>query len=95
VGKNVRQQDKLKHLQNELSYQENHQVLAGPEQEEANHGLYKAIAELKETDRLIIGLLLEGCSYKEIANITGLSPSNTGVRINRIKKQLSKKLSKK
>ncbi|GGW46214.1 RNA polymerase sigma factor [Arenibacter certesii] len=54
--------------------------------------LYKAIATLKEIDRIIIGLLLEDCSYEEIATITGLTASNVGVRINRIKKSLNKKL---
>ncbi|MCK0132489.1 RNA polymerase sigma factor [Flavobacteriaceae bacterium F08102] len=54
--------------------------------------LYKAISLLKEIDRLIIGLLLESCSYEEISNITGLKTSNVGVRINRIKKTLNKKL---
>lgn len=54
--------------------------------------LYKAISILKEIDRIIIGLLLENCSYDDISNITGLKTSNVGVRINRIKKTLSKKL---
>ena len=54
--------------------------------------LYQTIATLKEIDRILIGLLLEGCSYAEIATITELSISNVGVRINRIKKILNKKL---
>ncbi|WP_026809200.1 RNA polymerase sigma factor [Arenibacter latericius] len=54
--------------------------------------LYKTISTLKEIDRIIIGLLLEDCSYDEIATITGLTTSNVGVRINRIKKSLNKKL---
>ncbi|NAS32070.1 sigma-70 family RNA polymerase sigma factor [Flavobacteriaceae bacterium R38] len=54
--------------------------------------LYIAISSLKEIDRIVIGLLLEGNSYNEIANITGLKISNVGVRINRIKKALNKKL---
>lgn len=54
--------------------------------------LYKAISTLKEIDRIIIGLLLENCSYRDISNITGLDISNIGVRINRIKKTLTKKL---
>ncbi len=94
AGKQKRQQDKQELLKAELTHLHDHRVLPNAEQEEASQRLYKAIAGLKETDRLIIGLLLEGCSYKEIAHITGLSPSNTGVRINRIKKQLSKKLTK-
>ena len=54
--------------------------------------LYEAISTLKEIDRIIIGLLLETCKYEEIAKITGLNTSNVGVRINRIKKILNKKL---
>jgi len=56
--------------------------------------LYAAIATLKEIDRIIIGLVLEGTPYEMIAEITGLKVSNVGVRINRIKKALNKKLVK-
>ena len=56
--------------------------------------LQKAISTLKEIDRIIISLLLEGNSYKEIAEITGINISNVGVRINRIKKKLITKLNK-
>ncbi len=54
--------------------------------------LYKAISTLKEIDRIIIGLLLESNSYAEISNITGLSSTNIGAKISRIKKALHKKL---
>ncbi len=54
--------------------------------------LYIAISSLKEIDRIVIGLLLEENSYNEISNITGLTTSNVGVRINRIKKSLNKKI---
>jgi len=47
---------------------------------------------LKERDRIIISLLFENSSYSEISEIVGLSVSNVGVRINRIKKTLTKKL---
>jgi len=50
--------------------------------------LRAAIQQLSKIDRTLILLLLEDCAYKEIAEITGLSPSNVGVKINRIKKQL-------
>ena len=50
--------------------------------------LYQAISTLKEIDRIIISLLLEDNTYKEIAEITGISTSNVGARINRIKKKL-------
>ncbi|WP_027388082.1 RNA polymerase sigma factor [Chryseobacterium gregarium] len=46
------------------------------------------ISRLAPQDRIIISLLLEQNSYKEIAEITGASVTNTGVRINRIKERL-------
>jgi RNA polymerase sigma-70 factor (ECF subfamily) len=50
--------------------------------------LYKAIHQLHEIDRSLILLLLDGFSYKEMAAILGISETNVGVKINRIKKQL-------
>ncbi|MEM1320545.1 MAG: sigma-70 family RNA polymerase sigma factor [Bacteroidota bacterium] len=50
--------------------------------------LYQCIRELKKSDRSIILLHLEGKSYDEIAEITGLSKSNVGVKLNRTKKRL-------
>lgn len=50
--------------------------------------LYNEIARLDEIDRSIALLLLEGFSYKEMAGITGITESNIGVKINRIKKHL-------
>ena len=52
--------------------------------------LYKAIAQLKKDDRSLIILYLEEKSYAEIAEITGLSESNVGVKLSRIKKRLHK-----
>ncbi len=62
------------------------------EKEHQTIKLYETIATLKEMDRIIITLVLEGKSYKGIASITGLNLSNVGVRINRIKKSLTQKL---
>ncbi len=50
--------------------------------------LYEEIYKLDEIDRSIFLLLLDGFSYKEMANILGITESNIGVKINRIKKQL-------
>jgi len=47
--------------------------------------LYQAIANLSETDKAIITLYLDEFTYKEIAEIVGLSETNIGVKINRIK----------
>jgi RNA polymerase sigma-70 factor (ECF subfamily) len=53
--------------------------------------LYQQIAQLKEVDRSVALLLLDGFSYKEIAGVTGLTESNVGVKINRIKSALAGK----
>ena len=88
---------KTKLKKKEIDYQPNiphyeSDNLNSTDKEQEVKKLYKAISSLKEIDRIIIGLLLENCSYDDISNITGLKTSNVGVRINRIKKTLSKKL---
>ena len=59
-------------------------------QEEKLAFLYNCIAELEEMDRIIISLVLEDKSYKDIAEITGSNISNVGVKISRIKARLLK-----
>ena len=53
--------------------------------------LYKCIAGLEETERIIISLVLEDLPQAEIAAIVGLSNVNTRVKIHRIKEKLSLK----
>ena len=52
--------------------------------------LYKAISTFKKVDRSIILLYLEENTYEEIAELTGLTPSNIGAKISRLKKKLFK-----
>jgi RNA polymerase sigma-70 factor, ECF subfamily len=57
----------------------------------SNHEkLYRVISRLTDIDKAIITLYLEGFSYKEIAEIIGISESNTGAKINRIKSVILK-----
>lgn len=58
------------------------------EQEATLNKLRYCISQLETQDRLIISLVLENKSYKEIAEITGMSMTNTGVKISRIKTRL-------
>jgi RNA polymerase sigma factor (sigma-70 family) len=51
--------------------------------------LYQAIRELKPLDRSLILMSLDGLNYREMSEVQGLSESNVGVKINRIKSQLS------
>ena len=53
------------------------------------------IRELKELDRAVIILYLEKNSYKEIADILGLSVTNVATKVGRIKQQLKKKFEEK
>ncbi len=54
--------------------------------------LRQAIASLREDDRLIVTLVLEGLSYNEISQITGITSNYAGVRISRIKRALEKRM---
>jgi RNA polymerase sigma-70 factor (ECF subfamily) len=58
--------------------------------EEKLNWLYAEIKKLNEIDRSLTLLLLDGYSYKEMAEIMGISENNIGVKIHRIKKQLVK-----
>jgi RNA polymerase sigma-70 factor (ECF subfamily) len=50
--------------------------------------LYELISTLGAIDKAVILLWLEEKSYAEIAEITGLTAANVGVRLNRIKNRL-------
>ena len=50
--------------------------------------LYDQIKLFNEIDRSLTLLLLDGYSYKEMSQMMGISESNIGVKIHRIKKQL-------
>lgn len=66
-------------------------ALPDDSQEEQLRFLYNCIAELEETDRIIISLVLEDLPQAEIAAIVGLSNVNTRVKIHRIKEKLALK----
>lgn len=51
--------------------------------------LHRCIAQLPDADRLLVSLVLEDASYQQIAEVLGLSVSNVGVRLNRLKKKLA------
>jgi RNA polymerase sigma-70 factor (ECF subfamily) len=53
--------------------------------------LYENIRQLNEIDRSLTLLLLDGFSYKEMAAMLGITESNVGVKINRIKAHLAGK----
>jgi RNA polymerase sigma-70 factor, ECF subfamily len=50
--------------------------------------LYQCIDELNQLNKAIILLYLDGNSHDEISDITGISKTNVGTRISRIKEQI-------
>jgi RNA polymerase sigma-70 factor (ECF subfamily) len=61
---------------------------SGVQADERLTWLYDEIYKLDDIDRSIVLLLLEDFSYKEMATLLGITESNVGVKINRLKKQL-------
>lgn len=53
--------------------------------------LHQLLAGLPEVDRSLVLMKLEGNSYREIAEVHGISESLVGTRLNRIKNQLRQK----
>ncbi|MBS7565047.1 RNA polymerase sigma factor [Mucilaginibacter sp. Bleaf8] len=51
--------------------------------------LYKCIAKLEESERIIITMVLDELPYPEIADISGISEGNLRVKIHRIKQKLT------
>lgn len=56
--------------------------------------MYAQIKQLNDLEKGLILLLLEGKKYEEISQITGLSASNVGTRISRIKQKLKQQIVK-
>jgi RNA polymerase sigma-70 factor (ECF subfamily) len=51
--------------------------------------LYSSIHAMREIDRALILLLLDGLAYREIAEITGMSENQVGVGLTRARKRLA------
>jgi RNA polymerase sigma-70 factor (ECF subfamily) len=62
----------------------------GSETQEMVDWLYGEIRKLPRMDGLLVLLYLDGLSYREMAEILGISEGNVGVKLNRIKKRLAK-----
>ena len=57
-------------------------------QREVVEGLYAAIRQLPKAEAALVLLYLEDLSYREIAEVLGISESNVGVKLNRARKAL-------
>ena len=58
-------------------------------QREIVERLYTAIRQLPKTDAALVLLYLDDLSYRQMAEVLGISESNVGVKLNRAKKALS------
>ncbi|MCI4667579.1 MAG: RNA polymerase sigma factor [Bacteroidia bacterium] len=68
----------------DFAVSENHDL----EKIERKELLMTAIESLSKVEKALVVLYMEGYSYEEMAELVGISLSNTGVKINRIKKKL-------
>ena len=59
------------------------------QQRETVEQLYNAIHQLPKADAALVLLYLDELSYREMADVLGISESNVGVKLNRAKKALS------
>jgi len=69
-------------------------LIAPAERDPRLEWIYERIAELDVVSRSLALLLLDGFSYRDMSRILGLSESNVGVKINRIKATLTAQLAK-
>lgn len=54
--------------------------------------LYAAIRQLPKLDTSLALMHLDGLSYREMSEVLGITESNVGVKLNRIRKQLAEML---
>ncbi len=71
-----------------------HTYLTNARADDNSELLFIIIQSLKDIDKAIFVLHLEGYGNKEIAHILNISPTNVSTRFNRIKSQLNQKYNK-
>jgi RNA polymerase sigma-70 factor, ECF subfamily len=85
--KRKREKDKLLFL-DDLKQIENLSWIIEQPDSSNSEILYQCIDELTQINKAIILLYLDGNSHDEISDITGISRTNVGTRISRIKEQI-------
>jgi RNA polymerase sigma-70 factor, ECF subfamily len=85
----ILRKEKLQPRFEEIDFKLAGKIEEKPDEPDSNQEkLIWAIGRLSAVDKAIITLYLEEFSYKEISEIVGISESNTGVKINRIKSEI-------
>ena len=59
------------------------------EQRERLEKLYAALQALREGDRALVLLMLDGVAYREIAEVTGMTENGVGVALTRARQRLA------
>ena len=59
---------------------------------EQHERLLEALKQLNDADKALMTLYLDDLSYREMAEITGMSENNVGVKLNRIKNKIQQLL---
>lgn len=67
-------------------------LVASPGSDPRLDWIYQRIAELDPANRSLALLMLDGFSYRDMSQILGITESNVGVKINRIKAALARRL---
>ena len=62
------------------------------EQREWLEKLYQALHQLAALDRALLVLMLDGLSYREIGDVTGMNENHVGVALNRAKRRLAEQM---
>lgn len=62
--------------------------------EEQVQAMYKAISHLSKIDKALVMLYLDDYSYKEMSEVLGMTVTNVGVKMNRIKTKLKEETAK-
>ena len=82
---------KTQHVKMDESFLNEPEVIDVTEQERHDK-LFARIKKLNDIEKGVIFLYLEGKSYDEIAIITGLTITNIGTRLNRIRQKLASQI---
>ena len=64
------------------------------ELDEQSERLYAAIDRLDSVERMLVTMYLDDRSYRAMADVIGISESNVGVKLHRIKRALARSLAK-
>lgn len=60
------------------------------EQQHREEKMFAALKQLNDPEKALIALYLDDLSYREIAELTGLTENHVGVKLNRIKTKIKK-----